>query len=152
MNLDRYELTSGNKLTAFEFVSRGPKGLIPKLVQFTPTNYKDLYNLAFGDKDADTGQINDIAISNNGDSEQVLATVVAAVIAFTDRYPNASIYATGSSKSRTRLYRMGITKYFQEAKSNFLIYGQIHSEWEPFVIGENYDAFIVQRKLLKFEI
>jgi hypothetical protein len=152
MKLDRYELKSGTKLTTFEFISEGPKGRIPKLVQFTPTNYKDLYNLAFGDKDAQTGEINDISISNNGDSEKVLATVVATVIAFTDRYPEASIYATGSSRSRTRLYRMGITKYLEDARNDFFIYGQIHNEWEPFVVGENYEAFVVRRKLLKFEI
>jgi hypothetical protein len=32
--------------------------------------------------------------------------------AFTGKYPNTWIYATGSTKSRARLYRMGITKIF----------------------------------------
>lgn len=152
MKLDRYELKSGNSLTTFEFISEGPKGFIPKIVQYTPTNYKDLYNLAFGDKVSESGEINDVAISNNGDSEQVLATVVATVYAFTDKYPNTFVYATGSSKARTRLYRMGISKYYEEAKNDFVIYGQIHNEWEPFVIGVSYEAFVVSRKLLKFEL
>jgi hypothetical protein len=43
-------------------------------VKFNETNLKGLYNLAFGDKDVDTGEINDLAISNNGDSEKVLRT------------------------------------------------------------------------------
>jgi hypothetical protein len=63
-----------------------------------------LYNLAFGDKDHSTGEIDDKVISNNGDSEKVLATVVATVYAFTDKYPETWIYATGSTKARTRLY------------------------------------------------
>ena len=77
MNLPRYQLKSGDKLTTFEFISEGPKGRIPKLIQISPTNVKDMYNLAFGDKDRRTGRINDTIISNNGDSEKVLATVVA---------------------------------------------------------------------------
>ena len=111
MQLDRYQLKAEESLTVFEFTSTGPKGQIPKLIKFSETNLKDLYNLAFGDKDLTTGDLNDLAISNNGDSEKVLATVVSTVYAFSDRYPNSFIYATGSTKARTRLYRMGITKY-----------------------------------------
>jgi hypothetical protein len=33
----------------------------------------------------------------------VLATVMAAVVAFTEKYPNAWIYARGSTTARTRL-------------------------------------------------
>lgn len=83
----------------FEFISEGPKGLIHKLVQYQPTNVKDVYNLAFGDKDHATGDIDDTVISNNGDSEKVLVTVVATIYAFTDKYPNAWVYATGSTKA-----------------------------------------------------
>ena len=150
MKLDRYELKAGKTLTTFEFISEGPKGQIPKMIQFTPTNYKDLYNLAFGDKHSETGQIDDFIISNNGDSEQVLATVVATIYAFTDKYPDAWIYATGSTKARTRLYRMGISKYFEEAKNDFVIFGQVHNEWEPFAKETDYEAFVVKRKFRNF--
>lgn len=152
MKLDRYEIKAGDNLTAFEFISEGIKGRISKIIQFTPTNYKDLYNLAFGDRHPETGQIDDIAISNNGDSERVLATVVGAVYAFTDKYPDAWIYATGSTKARTRLYRMGIGKYLEEAKNDFVIYGQIHSEWKLFAKETDYEAFLVKRKFRNFEL
>ena len=89
MKLERYELKAGENLTTFEFVSEGPKGNIPKLIQFSPTNLKGLYNLAFGDKDLNSGEIDDLTISNNADSEKILATVVAAVYAFTDKNPDA---------------------------------------------------------------
>ena len=46
---------------------------------------KDVYNIAFGDKDNTTGNIDDTIISNNGDSEKVLATVAATVYAFIDK-------------------------------------------------------------------
>ena len=130
----------------YDFISEGPKGRIPKLVKFSETNLKDLYNLAFGDKDLKTGGINDTVISNNGDSEKVLATVVATVYAFTEKHPDSWVYATGSSKSRTRLYRMGITKYISEVEKDFEVLGMKDNGWHPFKKGEEYEAFLVKRK------
>ncbi len=46
-------------------------------------------NLGFGDKDLQTGEVDDTVISDNGDSQKVLATVAATVYAFTDKYPEA---------------------------------------------------------------
>ena len=91
-------------------------------------------------------QIDDKVISNNGDSEVVLATVVSAIYAFTDKHPDAWIYATGSTKSRTRLYRMGITKYMKEVKQDFEIFGEINKAWESFEKEIDYESFLVKRK------
>jgi hypothetical protein len=146
MKLPKYPLTSGDKLLTYEFVSEGPKGLIHKMVQFKQTNLKNVYNLAFGDKDQTTGDIDDTVISNNGNSEKVLATVVATVYAFTDKYPDAVIYATGSTKARTRLYRMGIAKYFSEVTKDFEILGERNGDWETFRKNIDYDGFLVKRK------
>jgi hypothetical protein len=107
---------------------------------------KGLYNLAFGDKDLETEEVDDTVVSDNGDSEKVLATVVATVYAFTDKYPDAWVYATGSTKARTRLYRMGIAKFLEEVREDFEILGEINEEWEPFEIGIDYEGFIVRRK------
>jgi hypothetical protein len=59
---------------------------------------KGFYNLAFGDKNNETGDIDDAVVSNNGDSGQVLATVVSAVYAFTAVENDVWVYATGSTK------------------------------------------------------
>lgn len=146
MKLEKYELKSGEQLEVFEFVSIGQKGKISKIVQYSPTNYKDLYNLGFGDKNVETGEIDDTVISNNGDSERVLATVVATLYAFIDKHKDALVYATGSTKSRTRLYRMGITKYLDEIKEDFEIYGEFENMWEEFRKDVEYEAFIVKLK------
>ena len=82
MKLPKYQLKSGQELSSYEFTSEGPKGLITKRIQFTLINRKGIYNLAFGDKDPISGEINDLVISNNGDSEKVLATVIGALYAF----------------------------------------------------------------------
>jgi len=148
MKLDRYELKSDDQLTTFDFLSEGPKGKIEKLIQFSLVNQNDLYNLAFGDRNLITGEIDDGIVTDNGDSEKVLATVVAAVYAFCDKVPQAWIYATGSTAARTRLYRMGIHKYYDIVKNDFEIFGQTQNEWEVFEMGKEYQAFVVQRKKL----
>lgn len=146
MKLPRYELIAEKSLMVFEFNSEGPKGQIPKLIKFSETTLKGFYNLAFGDKDMKTGDIDDKTVSNNGDSERVLATVVSAVFAFTDLNKEAWVYATGSTKSRTRLYRMGIAKYYDEVKQDFHIFGMLDGEWQEFEKETDYTAFVVKRK------
>ena len=146
MKLPRYELKAEKSLMVFEFTSEGPKGQITKLIKFSETTLKGFYNLAFGDKNLETGDIDDAVVSNNGDSEQVLATVVSAVYSFTEEENEAWVYATGSTKSRTRLYRMGITKYFDEVKEDFLVFGLRNGEWEEFTKEIEYTAFVVRRK------
>jgi len=82
-------------------------------------------------------------ISNNGDSEKVLATVVGAVFAFFDHNPNAWIFATGSTASRTRLYQIGIAKFYHEISNELDIYGQIEENWYPFEKNRDYLAFML---------
>jgi len=146
MKLPKYQLTSSPELSSYEFISEGPKGLIPKRIQFTLVNRQGVYNLAFGDKDLLTGEIDDQTVSNNGDSEKVLATVVSAVFAFLDQYPDAWIYASGSTTARTRLYQIGISRFLNEISEDLEIYGQIGDQWHPFERNQPYEAFLTRRK------
>jgi hypothetical protein len=75
-----------------------------------------------------------------------LATVVAALYVFFDNYPTAYVYATGSTKTRTRLYRMGITKFHEEMEKDFYLYGQVGDDYPEFKSGKDYDGFLAQRK------
>ena len=72
--------------------------------------------------------------------------VAATVYAFTDKYPEAWIYATGSTKARTRLYRMGLTNNLAEILEDFDLYGQKDGTWQEFVRGIAYEAFLVKRR------
>ncbi len=146
MNVDKYQLKSIKDLTTFEFLSEGPKGLIRKKIQFQTTSTPNLYNLAFGDTNRESGEIDDLVVSNNSDSQKVLATVVSAVYAFFDKHPEAYVYATGSSDVRTRLYRIGITKFYEQMIIDFYLYGQVGDEFFEFEIDKEYKGFLVQRK------
>ncbi|HEV3223012.1 MAG TPA: hypothetical protein VGZ90_09045 [Puia sp.] len=148
MKLPKYPLEAEKSLMVFEFTSSGPKGQIKKIVKYSETNLKDVYNLAFGEKRQSTVEIDDKTISNNNDIDMVLATVASTVYAFTDKYPDAWIFATGSTKARTKLYRMDIGKYLLEIKNDFQVFGLKDDEWVKFEKDTEYDAFLVQRKLL----
>lgn len=130
----------------FEFTSDGAKGKIEKIVKYSKTDLDGFFNLAFGDKGKIAGDINDFVITNNGDSEKILSTVVATIIVFTEKYPGSWIYATGSTKARTRLYRMGITKHLKEIEDYFDLYGLKDNKWERFKKGVEYKAFLTKRK------
>jgi hypothetical protein len=145
MNLLKYNLTTGEAVNTFNFVSEGKNGNITKLIIFTEAEVKDFFYLGFGDFDEKTGEIDDEAISNNGDRDKILATVANAVIEFTDNYPNAVIYATGSTDSRTRLYQIGITILLKEATNIFRIFGDINGEWEEFIPNKRYQGFVEKK-------
>ena len=63
MRIDKYALKSESSLTLFEFISEGKKGAIRKRIEFQQANENNLYNLAFGDINTDTGAIDDLAVS-----------------------------------------------------------------------------------------
>ena len=147
MQPDHYAFVSGDQFLTYEFFSEGPRGKIAKVIQFSLIDEDDIYNLAFGDLNEETGELDDRVVTDNGDSKKVLATVVAAIYLFCEQLPNAWIYATGSTASRTRLYRINLNKYIEAAENDFHIIGQIEDEWETYEKGNHYKAFLVQKKL-----
>lgn len=145
MHLPRYTYKTNNSFLDYEFVSEGPRGHIKKVVRFTKIE-KDVFNLAFGDLDEETGEISDTVVTNNNDSRKILTTVASTVHDFTLQYPGSWIIAKGRTPSRTRLYRMGITNNWQEINDEFKIFGLLKENWELFEVGKNYEAFLVRRK------
>lgn len=135
MNNPKYLYKSEDYFKIYEFVSEGKKGSVKKMVQFTETGTENVFNLAFGDYDEQTNSINDLRVTNNGDSLKVLATVASTVYAFIEKHPNAWVFATGSTNVRTRLYRMGITNNLVEIKEDFDVYGFTQEGiWEEFIV------------------
>lgn len=104
MNLEKYDITVSDDWLIYEFVSIGPRGDIDKVVIYQHIE-GSLYNLAFGDKDGVTGNIDDLVISDNQDTEIVLATVASTLFDFFENHNGTIVLAKGSTKRRTRLYR-----------------------------------------------
>ena len=146
MRHEKYHIETSSTSLKFEFVSNGPNGTIRKQVLFRQTDNPKVYNLGFGDVDEVTGEINDLSISNNNDSQKVLATVALTVVEFFERYPDKYVFASGSTQSRTRLYRIGISNNLEEIKKDFEIFGfNEHNRWDVFQKQANYDAFLIRK-------
>ncbi len=143
---NRYQFESSPDLMTFEFDSVGPKGSVTKVVQYSEINVRGFYNLGFGDKDPQSGYISDLTVTNNSDSQKVLATVARTLYLFTERYSEAIVLATGSSLARTRLYRMGIANNLSGIEQDFVVLGLTATDWEPFRKDAVYHAFSVRRK------
>jgi len=132
--------------TVFEFTSTGPKGNIKKIIQFTPTKAKSVFNLAFGNIKED-GSVDDTTTNDNKDRDKILATVAAAVYDFTERFPDTFVFFTGSTNERTRLYRMAITVNFEELTDSFYIWGLTEKDgFELFEKRRSYSGFLIKKK------
>ena len=123
MRNERYDLEIDETSMVFEFISEGLKGVIRKRVQYRLVQNENIYNLAFGDVNAETDDFDDKVITDNNDSKKVLATVASTVYTFTEKYPTAIVYAEGSNAARTRLYRIGISNNLEELTKDFKIFG-----------------------------
>jgi len=150
MLLDRYKYEVGASCQQYDFYSEGPKGSIRKAILYTfigTWDGNDYYNLGFGDYNEEGKTINDLSVSNNDDRDKILATVAITTLEFTSHFPGCKIVAAGSTAARTRLYQMGIAKYYQEISEMFDIQGLTKdSGWQSFRSGENYLALLVCRK------
>ncbi len=145
MDLPKYTLSAEDSLTVFEFESIGKKGSITKIIKFSETHEKGIYNLGFGDKSRDSNKVDDKIVSDNGDLQKVLATVVSAIYAFTDKHPEAWVFSMGSTPARTRLYRIAIDSYYDELVADFEIYGLKNSQWVVFERNMPVEAFLAKR-------
>ncbi|WAC10441.1 DUF6934 family protein [Dyadobacter pollutisoli] len=110
MNQKFYPLTASADSLTFTFQSLSTHKTVPKEIQFIKITDK-LYNLAFGDLQMND-EIDDLVVTNNKDTELVLATVIQAIQAFLKSYSQNAVYFTGSTPSRTRLYRIILNREY----------------------------------------
>lgn len=134
----------------YEFYSEGPKGTIKKIIRYRLIQDKPykIYNLGFGDWDDNENDVDDMVNTNNQDRQRVLATVANTFRDFLKSHPEASVFAKGSTNSRTRLYQMNIAAFWEEiANASFVVNGYLKEAWQPFEKGINFEAFIIRKKI-----
>ena len=146
MQAEKYIVAASSQHTGYRFVSIGERGNFTKVVEYTQTNNPEEYNLAFGDYDPSTGLISDTVRSNNGDRDKVLATVAETAIDFLQHYPDATVFAKGSTDARTRTYQMGINRFLDEITRRHDVFGLKNGKWEVFEPTQSYEAFRMRRK------
>ncbi len=145
MNQPTYKIQV-NEENTYSFISVGRRGLILKVVRFDEIE-PDVFNLGFGDFDFEKQTLSDSIVSDNGDMEKILATVVSILSDFLQNNPKFSVFIVGSTSSRTRLYQIAINRYYEDFKVYFEIFGFQNSEFEVFQKNVNYESFLVRKML-----
>jgi uncharacterized membrane protein len=146
MNLERYQLETDENSEIFEFISVGQKGRILKRIKYIQTEDPKIWNLSMGDVIKETDETDYYTKTNNGDTEKVLATVAITIFGFFNKHPNAIVYATGSTASRTRLYQIGVNKYYSEIEPYYHLLEELDNKLERFTKGINYEGFVIFKK------
>jgi len=107
MQEDSSHVKRASEVHHYEFYSEGPKGSIKKVVQFQlidETNY--VFNLAFGDWEEEKGVLDDKISTNNHDGKKFSLRLLKQWWISWGNHPTATVFAKGSTASRTRLYQM----------------------------------------------
>jgi hypothetical protein len=144
MNLARYPFEYFSEKYYYQFYSTGPNGKVRKLVCFQLSRNGPIqtFNLALGDVEEDSDEINDKVVTNNNDSLKVLFTVALVALEFLRYRPGVWISAEGNTPARNRLYQMWIVKYWNEINKHFTVLGKIDDCHYPFERGINYEGFM----------
>ena len=146
MKVRCYNYDSAENSLYFEFQSISSTKTIQKIVVYTPIdNRSNIYNLALGDL-LENGEVSDSIVSDNGDLERVIATIVQTMLDFFRKYPDCSIYFKGNTPERTRLYRIIINKEFAEATKIFQLFGIINSKITVFEPNIPFESFVIKLK------
>ena len=160
------------------FMSEGGTDII-KAIQYSYVQEfldKSLYNLCFGDYDADTDTILDDSNSNNRDHYRVFNTVLSTIPNFFVSYQNAMMVVQGSdskpefikncrptckkkcaegecrnSHRRINIYRSYVDKNFEALEVDYIFYGGKRNAENQIVIedyqkGEKYDSVFLMKK------
>ncbi len=146
---DKYAYLKVPEEYYYEFYSEGPKGIIKKVVRYSLIQEfpNKIYNLGFGDWNDKLQDVDDQVNTNNEDSQKVLATVADTAVDFLNNHPRATVFAQGSTASRTRLYQMNILAYWKEiTDASYLVQGYLNGDWQSFQKGINFEAFIIRKK------
>lgn len=149
MDSPRYPIMPDQQYLSFTFFSEGPRGRILKIIRFKLLQVRRLvmYNLGLGDVESqDKDVVWDDVVSDNGDRDKILMTVVECIRIFFQHRPDSYVFAFGRSPARTRLFQMMISNRLTEIPVHFKVYGLTGTGWEEFCKGRNYNGFMIHNQ------
>ncbi|QDK83371.1 hypothetical protein EXU85_34115 [Spirosoma sp. KCTC 42546] len=141
-----YSYQSNADATQFFFESIGRNGLILKAIILAPTINSSVYNLALGDYNQLSGELDDSVVSDNGDTGKIMATTFWVINEFLTKYPDRLIIFSGNTPARNRLYRMAINRGLSELAPLYSLFGFRNDAWESFDISQQYELYLIEKK------
>lgn len=152
MTIDSYPLSSSPDRLTYYFNNVGEEVTYPSAIVYVPIydKHPNTYNLAFGvvSRTELGGRvwytIDDTVVTDNQNRDTVLATVIKSIFKFWEMYPGRSVFITGSTPARTRMYRGIIGNYGHEMSEYAKFYGVAGQIKYPFQPNMNYEGFIIE--------
>lgn len=128
------------------FESVGTRTIQKVVIYQSFEDSQDIVELAFGNLKSDYS-IDVYAVDDNEDMPLVISTVISTIFDYLEYFPEKIIYFTGSTPSRTRLYRAAITKSIQNIEPNYQVLGlKDDDNIEIFNKNQTYKSFLISRK------
>ena len=143
MDLPSYPIVVSEDGMQFEFISIGKRGLILKRVIFTDIAGKQIYNVAFGDVIPNSNTIDDLVVTDNGDTIILLNTLMQILQLFVEENQEARILISGSTSSRNRFYRMLVSKHEIQIKLTHQIFMYFNNKWIIFQKNHALEAVLL---------
>ena len=138
--------------SAFQFTSTGLAGPVTRQVRFNGQKDAGIYNLDLRDlpvtRKDDPGRVTD-----QGDMNTVLATLVQIIEIYTERYPRRTIRLKGDTQEKAHLYRMALDHHLDILCPLFIINLEEHvADDAEDADDRNIDniAFVLKRKPIPF--
>ena len=144
MGKEKYSVKTNSNHLTYEFISEGPNGKIAKIVVYQHM-FDNFYNLAFGDFTNQHEILDDLIVSDNGDTAKILYTVASTLYDFFQHYEGTIVFAQGSTHSRNRLYRRYLAQFLDIITENFMLFGELDGIIERFQKGKDYTSFYIHK-------
>jgi hypothetical protein len=135
--------------SAFQFSSTGTAGTVVRQVRFSGQKDGRIYHLDL--RDLPAGKKSDPALlADNGDMDQVMATVIQIIEIYTERYPRRTIRLKGNTGQKAQLYRAALDKHLPILCPLFLI--ELEEKLSAPDSGREIDAiaFLLKRKPIPY--
>ena len=139
-----YDMRHNVGMTQFRFTSRGTKGDIEKIVEYTRAQ-KNRWNLAFGDVEGKDWTDN--IISDNNDMRIVLQTVANTVHLFFEKHPDQKVFIEPLGEQRKLLYNRIFQQKWKEINLLFSVKGMMEdTDFEDYNPQKIFDCFLITPK------
>lgn len=184
LNSNTYNLSENrneeNYYLRYFFISKGYESIIKIIDYQYVQQYENhnIYNLAFGNYDAENDTVVDDANSNNGDVYTVFNTVLSSITKFFEVFPNDKIIVQGSDSTqefldkckqncakncrdkkcrkfnqRLRIYKNYVDKNYDDLIKEYTFYGGYKDEFqnsylEDYIKYKEYFIIVVEKKII----
>jgi hypothetical protein len=142
---DAYNFNSTNDFLIYEFTSSG-KTLINRVVVFSETEFKNIYNLGQGIKTTDddgTFYVDYDTETNNNDMKELFSTIFKIILMFNINHPNNIIYIKGNTYQKIKIYNFLLSRHKNKINKKFYLYGIINGDMIHFNKYQDFESIVL---------